>query len=153
MATKFQRADQKASDDHRVPVFMAMLFGTVFTILLLPAYGQQEVDPSWYDPWATPGMASIHPSQSAAAVSPSPAAVSAERRQPVIKPVSPSPDATRLGAKESEVPQGGDYAVRKNLGTGLAENHPQPSPVAPALLHLAGQTATLPTVADATKTN
>jgi len=42
---------------------MAMLFGAIFTILLLPAYGQQEVDPTWYDPWAAPTTAVVHPSQ------------------------------------------------------------------------------------------
>ena len=29
---------------------MAMLFAIV-TLLMIPAYGQQEVDPGWYDPW------------------------------------------------------------------------------------------------------
>ena len=33
---------------------LVMLLGATFTILLLPAYAQQEVTPSWYDPWAAP---------------------------------------------------------------------------------------------------
>src|SRR5467141_3052053 len=34
------------------------LFGVasvlVLVLLLVPSYGQQETDPSWYDPWAGP---------------------------------------------------------------------------------------------------
>jgi hypothetical protein len=32
------------------------LFGavSVLVLLLVPSYGQQETDPSWYDPWAGP---------------------------------------------------------------------------------------------------
>src|SRR5260370_4303770 len=52
----------------RVPAFIAMLFGAIFTILLLPAYGQQEVDPTWYDPWAGPTTAVVHPAQTPAGV-------------------------------------------------------------------------------------
>lgn len=28
--------------------------------LLLPAHSQQEVDPTWYDPWTTASKATIH---------------------------------------------------------------------------------------------
>ena len=52
----------------RVLASMAMLFGAIFTILLLPAYGQQEVDPTWYDPWAAPNAAVVHPAQPPAAI-------------------------------------------------------------------------------------
>jgi hypothetical protein len=35
------------------------LFGvmSVLVLLLVPAFGQQETDPSWYDPWAKPSPA------------------------------------------------------------------------------------------------
>jgi hypothetical protein len=59
----------------RVTAFMAMLFGAIFTILLLPAYGQQEVDPTWYDPWTPNAVAHsaqpqtfAHPVQSSLSV-------------------------------------------------------------------------------------
>jgi hypothetical protein len=29
-----------------------MLFGAMAVTFLLPAYGQQEVNPTWYNPWA-----------------------------------------------------------------------------------------------------
>jgi hypothetical protein len=32
----------------------ATLLGTVALALLLPAFAQQEMDPTWYDPWAKP---------------------------------------------------------------------------------------------------
>jgi len=34
--------------------FDAALLGTVGFALLLPAFAQQEMDPTWYDPWAKP---------------------------------------------------------------------------------------------------
>jgi len=33
---------------------MATLFGAMLTAFLVPAYGQQEVDPTWYNPWVPP---------------------------------------------------------------------------------------------------
>lgn len=46
----------------RVLVWMAMLFGVMVTTLL-PAYGQQEVNPTWYDPWPGPNAAVARSSQ------------------------------------------------------------------------------------------
>jgi hypothetical protein len=46
----------------RVPAFMAMLFGALF-VMLLPVYGQQEIDPTWYDPWVAPNALAGHSSQ------------------------------------------------------------------------------------------
>lgn len=31
-----------------------LLSAATVVMLLVPCYGQQEVDPSWYDPWASP---------------------------------------------------------------------------------------------------
>src|SRR5579863_1231106 len=36
----------------RVMAFMAMLFGAMVTTMVLPAHAQQDVDPTWYDPYA-----------------------------------------------------------------------------------------------------
>jgi hypothetical protein len=51
----------------RALAFSAMLMGALLTILLLPAYGQQEVDPTWYDPWVAPNAAVIQSAQLPAA--------------------------------------------------------------------------------------
>lgn len=40
----------KGINAYRVLAFIAMLSGAMVTTLRLPAYGQQEVDPTWYDP-------------------------------------------------------------------------------------------------------
>ena len=66
-------SESRSSGRSRVPAFIAMLAGAIFTILLLPAYGQQEVDPTWYDPWAAPTAAAVHPAQPPAVVHSSPA--------------------------------------------------------------------------------
>ena len=52
----------------RVLAWIAMLFGVMVTTLLLPAYGQQEVDPTWYNPWAVPNTVVVHSSQPRVAV-------------------------------------------------------------------------------------
>jgi hypothetical protein len=36
----------------RILAFTALLFGAIVTTMALPAYGQQDVDPTWYDPYA-----------------------------------------------------------------------------------------------------
>ena len=46
MTDPMNTTGSKAIRRSRVPAFMAMLFGAIFAILLLPAYGQQEVDPT-----------------------------------------------------------------------------------------------------------
>ena len=40
---------------------LAILLGAVFIVFLLPASAQQDVAPSWYDPWAAPNAAVTHP--------------------------------------------------------------------------------------------
>jgi hypothetical protein len=63
----------------RILASVAVLFGAMVTILLVPAYGQQEVDPTWYDPWAAPNMLVVHSSQPAVAL---------HQHQPTVRPVS-----------------------------------------------------------------
>ena len=68
---------------------VATLFTAMVTTLPLPAYGQQEVDPTWYNPWAAPTTAVAHSPQSQAA---------AHRHQPAPRRVS-----TSQGAQKSRV--------------------------------------------------
>jgi len=45
-------------------LYATMWAATAALMSLLPvAYGQQEVDPTWYDPWATPVKVVAQPSQ------------------------------------------------------------------------------------------
>ncbi len=103
----------------RVPAFIAMLFGAIFTILLLPAYGQQEVDPTWYDPWAGPTTAVVHPAQTPAVVyssqaHSSPVPVATHRYRQTVKSVSPAPDAVKLRGKDARLDQSRRNGARKN---------------------------------------
>jgi len=36
---------------------MVVLWGAIAMSMTLPVYGQQEVDPTWYNPWPTPTAA------------------------------------------------------------------------------------------------
>lgn len=46
---------------------LAILLGTLFTTVLLPAYAQQDVAPNRYGPWAAANTAVAHPAQAPAA--------------------------------------------------------------------------------------
>lgn len=67
----------------RVPALVAMLFGAMVATLSLPAYGQQEVDPTWFDPWAAPNTAVVQTSQPREAI---------HRNQSAIVSVSSAPE-------------------------------------------------------------
>lgn len=41
----------RSISSRRVLAFSAVLFGAMLATLPLPAYGQQDVDPTWYDPY------------------------------------------------------------------------------------------------------
>jgi hypothetical protein len=41
-----------------------LLAATLVPALGLPVYGQQEVDPTWYDPWATQTRVVVQPAKS-----------------------------------------------------------------------------------------
>ena len=48
----------KNSRNHkRMSALMTMLSGLILTVLMVPAYAQQEVTPDWFDPWAAPNTA------------------------------------------------------------------------------------------------
>ena len=94
----------------RVLASMAMLFGAMFTILLLPAYGQQDVSPDWYDP--APNVAVVHPAQTAAAVHSSQLPAATHRFQPTIRSASTAPDAAKLRVKDAQIQSSHDPAQK-----------------------------------------
>ena len=114
--------ESKGSGRSRVPSFIAMLSGAIFTILLLPAYGQQEVDPTWYDPWAAPNTAVVHPSQPPAVVHSSQSPVATDRHQQTVRSVSSTPDARKFRGKDPQVDQSRRNAARKTGGTPSADS-------------------------------
>jgi len=71
----------------RFLTMIAVLFGA----MVLPAFGQQEVDPTWYDPWAPPSPAVVQSAKPAATV---------HRQQPRVKRVS-SVRTAKVHAKRS----------------------------------------------------
>ena len=112
----------KAIGRSRVLASMAMLFGAIFTILLLPAYGQQEVDPTWYDPWAAPNAAVVHPAQPPAVVHLSQSPVATHRCQQTVRPLSPAADAGKFHVKDTQLDQNRHNADRKSGGTPSADS-------------------------------
>jgi hypothetical protein len=79
----------------KVLAWIALLFGVMVTTLL-PAYGQQEVNPTWFDPWPGPSAAVAHSSPR----SPQPRAA-IRRHQRTVKSVSAAPGAGKLRAKRA----------------------------------------------------
>jgi hypothetical protein len=112
----------KAISASGVPAYFAALLGAIFTILLLPAYGQQEVDPTWYDPWPAPNSAAVHPSQPPAVVHSAQPLVAAHRQQQAVRSESPAPDATKFRVKDTQLNQNRHNAARKTGGTPSADN-------------------------------
>jgi len=96
----------------RVLASMAMLFGAMFTILLVPAYGQQDVNPDWYDP--APNVAVIHPAQPAAAAQSSQLPAATHRYQPTVTSVSTAPDAGKLRVKGAQLKNGHNPARKSD---------------------------------------
>jgi hypothetical protein len=74
-----------------VLAWVALLFAVMITTLL-PAYGQQEVNPTWFDPWPGPNTVVAHSSQPRAAI---------RRHQRTVKSVSAAPGAGKLRAKRA----------------------------------------------------
>jgi hypothetical protein len=93
----------------------AMLFGAVFTLLLLPAYGQQDVAPDWYDPWAAPSAAVVHPAVPTAAVHLNlyPVPVALHRDQRTVTSLSPVAAPAKARVKDAKFDQSGHNAARK----------------------------------------
>jgi hypothetical protein len=81
---------------------LAILLGAIFTLLLLPAYAQQDVAPSWYDPWASPKVSVAHPAQAPAVVQSAPPLAS-HRLQTAGKVPAPAAQAAKLRVKETRL--------------------------------------------------
>lgn len=97
----------------------AMFLSAILTVLLVPAYGQQEVDPTWYDP--TPNTAIAQPAQPTALVRSAP--VTIQQHQTAVRSASASTTKTaKARAKDKQLNQGRDDAARKSAGTPAAEN-------------------------------
>lgn len=76
---------------------LAILLGACFTI---SANAQQDVAPSWYDPWAAPNAAVAHPAQAPAVAHAAPPLVQ-NRLQSGDK--APAPRAAKLRVKEPRI--------------------------------------------------
>ena len=50
----------------RMSALMMMLSGLILTVLMVPAYAQQDVSPAWFDPWGAPEAAATQPAKQAA---------------------------------------------------------------------------------------
>ena len=83
----------------RILAFIAMLFGAIVTTMLLPAYGQQEVDPTWYDPWAV--NTSTNPAPHTVAIHSAQAPVAINQHQPSLTSGSLSQGSEKFRAKQS----------------------------------------------------
>ena len=95
----------------RLLASMAMLSGAMF-IMLLPAYGQQEVNPDWYDP--TPNAAAVHAAQPAAAAQSSRPSVAIHQNQQTAKSLSLAANAAKPGVKNAKLDQRGRNVAHKN---------------------------------------
>lgn len=97
-----------------------MLFGAICTALLTPAYGQQEVDPTWYDP--VPNTAVAQPAQAGAVVHTSQPAASVHGQQATTQSASATSNAAKSHAKDKQANQSRHDAVRKSVGTPAARD-------------------------------
>jgi hypothetical protein len=109
----------------RVLTYIAMLAGAMLTTMLLPAYGQQEVAPDWYDPYAvtTPSPApsvavAPHAQPAIHAVQP---VVAFHRHDVAVKSVSSTERAGKLRGKQSATePKVADIDVLSDRNEQLA---------------------------------
>jgi len=122
MTTTTTTTGSKGIGRSRVLASMAMLFGAIFTILLLPAYGQQEVDPTWYDPWAAPNAAVVPPAQPPAVIHRSQSPVATHWYQQTDRSVLPAVDAGKSRVKDTQLDQSRHNSARKSGGTPSADS-------------------------------
>jgi hypothetical protein len=83
----------------RILAFMAMVFGAILTTMVLPSYGQQDVDPTWYDPYAVSTLP--NPAPHTVAIHSSQAPLSIHQQQTTLTSASLPQGAERLRAKQS----------------------------------------------------
>lgn len=74
----------------KILALIAIPFGAMVTTVSLPAYSQQEVDPTWYDPWAARNTVVLHSSQPQVAI---------HRHQRMVKSVSSARSARKVRGK------------------------------------------------------
>lgn len=86
----------KSSRPRKTLALIAMSFAMMFGSFLLPAYGQQEVSPDWFDPWAAQSAQVAQASQAPAAKSQS------EKHQAKVKSASTSQTVAKARAKKSK---------------------------------------------------
>jgi hypothetical protein len=91
---------------------MAMLSGAILTLLLVPAYAQQDVSPDWYDP--APSAVVAHPVQPAAVAQSSQLPVAAHRLQQTAKSASPAVNTGKARVKDARLEQNGHKVVQKS---------------------------------------
>jgi hypothetical protein len=90
----------------------AVLFGAMFTIMLLPAYGQQDVNPDWYDP--APNAAVVHPVQPSAVAHASQPAIATHQYQQTAESVSPAANFAKARVKDVKLDQSGHNAAHRS---------------------------------------
>jgi hypothetical protein len=115
----------------RILASSAVLLGAMFTILLAPAYGQQEVDPTWYDP--VPNTAVTQPAQAIAVVHSSQSAVTVHAQPAAAHYAWATQNAAKSHAKDKQLNQSRQGAVRRTAGTPAARNE-QPTAIGHASL-------------------
>ncbi len=111
-----------ASGRRRVLASAAMLLGAIFTILLLPAYGQQDVDPTWYDPWAAPNAAVVHPAQPPAVARLAQSPLPTLQYQQADRSVKSAADSGKLRVKGTQQGQSRHHAGHNADGNPAADN-------------------------------
>jgi hypothetical protein len=105
MTTTIATTGPKGISQCRALASSAMLLGAIFTILLLPAYGQQEVDPTWFDPWIAPNAAVVHPAQPPAVVHTTQSPVATRRYQQTVRSASATAESGKFRAQETQLEQ------------------------------------------------
>ena len=107
----------KAITQCRTLPYIAMLLCAIFTILLVPAFGQQEVDPTWYDPWIAPSATAVNLAQPPAAVHSSQSPVATNRGKQSAMFASPARNAAKVRSKGAQLDHSRHDAARKSGGT------------------------------------
>jgi hypothetical protein len=88
------------SKSRRILALITMLFGAMIT-MSLSAYGQQEVSPSWYDPWGTENAAVAQAAKPAVAAHKQARTMKSASMTSSAKPASRVRRAEKLHAKRS----------------------------------------------------
>jgi hypothetical protein len=99
----------------------AILFGAMFTVLLVPAFGQQEVDPTWYDP-SPAQVTSAHQVQAVAADQSAQLLVADRGSRRTMVSASSAANSAKSSGKRAHLNQRQRNAASKNVGTPAAKD-------------------------------